>query len=306
MHQTMRKINYNILLEFFDGPLDLLLHLVQQREVSVEEVPMAEIASQYLEIVSEAANERTADSEDFDRLTEYLVVAATLLSIKSESLLPRAGDLLDDPELETRDPALYEALRERIRIYEITKKRATALRARPQLGLDTFVRRNLEEPVNDMGFENESSLSLTQSFVALLSRIGERGRKYFVRSESISIVDSMMKILSVFERVSPGVSLGFFQLVRRFRTSPGSSASSGSEDPRAEDTRATVVGTLLAVLELCRRGVISAQVSGDGQIVLASASNFSKADANNIVRLDDYREQANTSDMSLEVANSGE
>ena len=90
MQQAQATNNYNdseflVNLEFFSGPMDLLLHLVEQQEVEIENVDLSEVCDQYLKIV-----ERSAEL-DLERAGEYLVVAATLVARKSEAILPRGN-----------------------------------------------------------------------------------------------------------------------------------------------------------------------------------------------------------------------
>ncbi len=73
-------------LEVFEGPLDLLLHLIEKNKVDIYDIPIVEITAQYLEYI------RAMESEDMDVMSEFLVMACTLLDIKSRMLLPREVD----------------------------------------------------------------------------------------------------------------------------------------------------------------------------------------------------------------------
>ena len=70
-------------LEKFEGPLDLLLHLIEKNKVNIYDIPITEITDQYMEYV------RKMDEEDLDVVSEFLVMAATLLDIKARMLLPK-------------------------------------------------------------------------------------------------------------------------------------------------------------------------------------------------------------------------
>ena len=70
-------------LEVFEGPLDLLLHLIDKNKVDIYDIPIVEITEQYLDHVSQM------DTKDMDLMSEFLVMAATLIRIKSRMLLPR-------------------------------------------------------------------------------------------------------------------------------------------------------------------------------------------------------------------------
>jgi segregation and condensation protein A len=87
---------YEIQLENFEGPLDLLLHLIKKNEMDVYDIPMAEITKQYLDILD------TMKTLNLDVAGEFLLMAATLLHIKSKMLLPKIVE--DELEEEEEDP----------------------------------------------------------------------------------------------------------------------------------------------------------------------------------------------------------
>ena len=70
-------------LEAFEGPLDLLLHLIDKNKIDIYDIPIAEITAQYMDYVD------AMDKEDLDVVSEFLVMAATLLDIKARMLLPK-------------------------------------------------------------------------------------------------------------------------------------------------------------------------------------------------------------------------
>ena len=70
-------------LEVFEGPLDLLLHLIEKNKVDIYDIPIVEITEQYLDYI------RQMQTEDMDGMSEFLLMAATLLDIKCRMLLPR-------------------------------------------------------------------------------------------------------------------------------------------------------------------------------------------------------------------------
>lgn len=95
-NRTMAEISYK--LEKFEGPLDLLLHLIEKNKVSIYDIPIVEITDQYLEYVSRM------EKQDLNLVSEFLVMAATLLDIKSRMLLPAEAredeEEEDDPRAE--------------------------------------------------------------------------------------------------------------------------------------------------------------------------------------------------------------
>ena len=105
-------------LEQFEGPLDLLLHLIEKNKVSIYDIPIAEITDQYLEYVSQM------EREDLNVVSEFLVMAATLLDIKSRMLLP--AEVNEEGEEEDPRAELVERLLE----YKMYKYMAFELKDR--------------------------------------------------------------------------------------------------------------------------------------------------------------------------------
>ena len=80
-------MSYHIKLEVFEGPFDLLFHLIEKNEVDIYDIPIAEITHQYLAYLEEMQN------LDLEIASEFLVMAATLLAIKAQMLLPKPRNL---------------------------------------------------------------------------------------------------------------------------------------------------------------------------------------------------------------------
>src|SRR5690606_29268658 len=119
-------MKYNVKIDAFEGPLDLLLHLINTMEINIYDIPMAEITDQYFIYV------HTMKELELDVASEYLVMAATLLSIKSKMLLPQSEEPLDD-ELDVEfeeDPR--EELVERLMEYKKFKEAARQLREKEE------------------------------------------------------------------------------------------------------------------------------------------------------------------------------
>ena len=86
-------MNLSVKLEAFEGPLDLLLHLIDKNKVNIYDIPIVQITEQYLEYVE------AMDRTDLNLVSDFLVMAATLLDIKSRMLLPK-----EESEEEAEDP----------------------------------------------------------------------------------------------------------------------------------------------------------------------------------------------------------
>src|SRR5207237_4476007 len=115
-----------VMLEAFEGPLDLLLYLIRKENLDILDIPMAPLTRQYLEYVE------IMRTKNLELAAEYLVMAAMLMSIKSRLLLPRppsAEPMEEDPRAE---------LVRRLLEYEQIKKAANALDELPQAGRDVI------------------------------------------------------------------------------------------------------------------------------------------------------------------------
>jgi len=124
--------NFRIELPNFEGPLDLLLHLIRKHELDILDLPIAFITDKYLEYLG------LLQGLNLDIASEYLVMAATLAHIKSKMLLPRPPEDQDDEELDELDPRA-ELIR-RLLEYQKYKTVATDLGERAIAGRDVFSR----------------------------------------------------------------------------------------------------------------------------------------------------------------------
>ena len=124
--------NFRIALPNFEGPLDLLLHLIRKHELDILDLPIAFITDKYLEYLG------LLNQLNLDIASEYLVMAATLAHIKSKMLLPRPPEGQDDDAVEEIDPRA-ELIR-RLLEYQKYKRVAEDLGARAIAGRDVFSR----------------------------------------------------------------------------------------------------------------------------------------------------------------------
>jgi segregation and condensation protein A len=128
----------------FEGPLDLLLHLCQKHELDILDIPMAFITEKYLEYLN------VMQSLDLDLASEYLLMAATLVHIKSKMLLPSPPAGQEDDELEDGlDPR--EELIRRLLEYQKYKAAAAQILEKPMLGRDVFERGELPDTGESKG-----------------------------------------------------------------------------------------------------------------------------------------------------------
>jgi segregation and condensation protein A len=124
-------MNYTVSLPTFEGPLDLLLRLIERAELDITTIALAHVADQYL------AHVRTLETVDPDGIADFVSIAARLLLIKSRALLPRPADPARDGGHADGDA---EALAEQLREYQRYKQAAALLRAWHELDRRMFLR----------------------------------------------------------------------------------------------------------------------------------------------------------------------
>ena len=132
-------------LEVFEGPLDLLLHLIEKNKIDIYDIPIALITEQYMDYLKEM------EKQDLDNMSEFLVMAATLLKIKSRMLLPQEESDEEEPE----DPR--QELVERLLEYKMYKYMSFELRDR-QLDADKMMFKKSTLPPEVADFKEEINL----------------------------------------------------------------------------------------------------------------------------------------------------
>jgi len=222
----------------FDGPLDLLLHLVRIHELDVRDLPIAEVARQYQEYLD------LMRELDLEIAGEYLLMAATLLHIKSRMLLPAEAPRNEEEASEDPRSALVAELLE----YQRVKQAAESLAALDSARSLVWTR-GASVPEELLGEETiEADLfDLLRAFRSLLERLGEEARLR-VRRDRISIAE---RIVWLGERLEALGRASFFELFE------------------ALADRAERIATFLALLEMIRMGRVAAyQQTRFGDILL--------------------------------------
>jgi len=223
---------YRIALPQFEGPLDLLLHLIQQHELDILDIPVSFITQRYLEYLN------LMRSLSIDLASEYLVMAATLTHIKSKMLLPvvpsgQDGDGMPEEEVDPR-----EELVRRLLEYQKYKAAAADLGERGTLGRDVFGRGALEAaPEGPAPFAPLGVFSLLDAFEKLLKKTNVK-IDHEVVFDRISITD---RIVELTERLTSRRRTTFEDLVLN--------------DPARKGvplTKFDIVITFLAILEMAR------------------------------------------------------
>ena len=224
----------------FEGPLDLLLHLCRTNEIDLAALPVRAITDQYL------GHLETIEFRDLETAGAYLVMAATLIYLKSKLLVP--PDENEVEELEDDALALKQELEERLREYARVKALGALLAAREAEQALVWGRPGSQlPPVDDIPLE-DLSVHLLEKSLARLIQEQTRRKPREIEPNPPSVLERMTEILS---------------LLRDTWSMLFSTLAGG------ERRRADVVTTLLAVLELVRQGRIRAQQTElFGEIVL--------------------------------------
>jgi segregation and condensation protein A len=180
--------NYAIHLENFEGPLDLLLHLIKKNEMDIYDIPMAAITDQYLSILD------AMTILNLDLAGEFLLMAATLLHIKSKLLLPK----LIEEELEEEEDDPRAELVRRLLEYQKYKDVSQALDSQPQLGRDLFARVAPEPEVLEEAEAGFVAVGLFDLLAALREVLKENPEQFVheVNMEQLSVKDRINMILS--------------------------------------------------------------------------------------------------------------
>ena len=208
-----------VVLESFEGPLDLLLYLIRKQNLDILNIPVADITKQYMAYVEimRAAN--------LDLAAEYLVMAALLGEIKSRMLLPRPKSEEDDDE----DPRA--ALVRRLQEYERFSKAAGQLNDRPRLERDVYTAQaDLIDPDPPQVLAQVKLTQLVDAFQKVVER-AEANRHMFISRDMLSMRERMTNVLSKLKET------GFLRFEELFTP---------------EEGRLGVVVTFIALLELCR------------------------------------------------------
>ncbi len=171
-----------IVLEAFEGPLDLLLYLIRKENLDILDIPMAPLTRQYLEYVE------LMHAKNLELAAEYLVMAAMLIEIKSRLLLPRP------PSAEPGEEDPRAELVRRLLEYERMKQAAQALDALPQVGRDVVAISVWIEKTISQRLPDVDSQDLAEAWRGLLHR-ARLSRHHHISREELSVREHMSGIL---------------------------------------------------------------------------------------------------------------
>lgn len=240
-------MEYKVILKAFEGPLDLLYHLIKKAEVDIYDIPIAEIANQYIEYI------RSMEELDLDVTSEFLVMAATLLEIKSKMLLPKQEEDGIQLEIEEIDPR--DELVRRLIEYKKYKEAAKELKIKEEVQMKVFFK-NREEIEQYISNDEPilEGIKISDLFKAL-EKIVEKQKDTFkqefikeIKRDELTIEESMEEIM---------------KLIRHSKTIK-------FEDLFKEDiSKVSIVVTFLAVLELIKlKSIVINQDRNFGEIYI--------------------------------------
>jgi segregation and condensation protein A len=268
------RIDFSASLDSFQGPLDLLLYLIKENEVDIKDIPIAKILEQYLKFL-----EGESAQWDLQLAGEFLVMAATLMEIKSRELLPVApenaenDEIIEDPRSElVRQLLEYRRLKEQARTLELLAESWQACRPRGFFG-------DVPDPV----IEDDSEAGRTAAKEALVD-VDLYG--IFAAYEKILksvLAQSPRNIVYDTESIEEKIT----RIENLLKTQPFARFAELVADP---NSRADIAGTFVALLELVRRravrlvqaqefGTIDVRKPTEGEVEDSSRSEAAVAEA---------------------------
>ncbi len=247
-------MSYRVSLPVFEGPFDLLVYLIEDARVNIYDIPIAEITGRYLSYI------RAMEDLNIDVSSEFMVLAAELLRIKSMMMLP--AKKRETVAAQAEDPR--SGLVERIIAYKRCKARAGLLKERAEAMEDVFCKPKedlsvyQENPGEYLSIKPEAFSRAFRAFLARKQRADEMRRRYGIVERDRRVLEERMRLLT--ERMRTGLKNG--------RKSMAFSEIAGP----AEDVPERIV-SFLAVLQLVRDRYLAAeQGSLYGEIMLREGS----------------------------------
>lgn len=234
---------YRVQLDVFEGPLDLLLHLIKKNEVGIIDIPVATITEQYLAYLD------VLRSLNLDVAGEFLVMAATLTLIKSRLLLPPSEEDAEEEEADPRAQLVQQLLE-----YQRYREAALALAERPLLHRDVFAREPLDDPELTQSAAASRLQVTTWELLEALRTVLKRARPESVHEVVVERVSLRDRARGLLQALSVARVVAFDSLF-------------------ADDaTRFEIILTFLALLELMKMNAVrAAQADRHGAIVIELA-----------------------------------
>ncbi len=227
-------MSYRVSLDIFDGPLDLLLYLIKKEDLDISKVSVSTVASQYFEYIN------LMQVLDLNFAGEYLVTAAALIHMKSDSLLPREESVLEEEETIDLVKQLIE--------YRKFKEAASILQERENERLNVFTRPDAGKVVDDEVLLDVSLFDLLGAFNEVLNRLDPEEIIREIACEEYTVKEKIRVIQDIL-RLDPVVN--FTKIFEKARA------------------RVEAVATFLAILELIKMKEVRVKQTGEfGEIYI--------------------------------------
>jgi segregation and condensation protein A len=229
--------NFHFKLPVFEGPLDLLLHLIKEQKIDIYDIPIVQITHQYMEYLE------LMKELNLEIAGEFLVMAATLIHIKSKMLLPP-----DEEETEESAEDPRAELVQRLLEYQAYKESSSYLRKREEIWKNIFYRNTLDEELPELEPEplliEANVFDLISAFKKVLEKAPEQVIE--ITRETLTVTDRINYIVEKLENEDAVRFEEFFE---------------------EGYTRLTLIVTFIALLELVRLGLVKIyQEKAFGQI----------------------------------------
>ena len=263
----------------FEGPLDLLLHLIDKHALAIFDIPIKVIVGEYMKVIDEMRD------LNLDVVGEFLVMAAQLAHIKSKMLLPKQHRPKEaEPELDPRAELVRRLLE-----YQRFKDAAFRLDQRPMLGRDVFerpfARVEYDEPVSEPVEDIKTALNLAATDVFDLIRLFDQMLK---RQQKLVIHEVILERISVGARINEIIDL---LAATSDRPARGMSFAELC-DAFGPRTKRSVIVTFLSVLEMTRLRLLRIVQDDDGHIKVEPVQENLRADDIATSIVDDYDQRA--------------
>lgn len=229
----MEYEEYKVHIEQFEGPLDLLLHLIGRARIDIEQIFVSEVTGQFLSFLSEMQR------LPMDSASEFLEMAATLLYIKSRMMLPRTDDEVEEEE---EDPE--QELIERLKTYKAFKDVSERLRPLETGGICMYYKlpEEIDFPDEKWEFEEMTLSALCDAYMEVLLRIPdaqpERIEVVEIQRDTFTLKDRRKHIMNMLSKMK---TMTFFSLFSDSRT------------------KLEVAVTFLALLDLIHKSIVTIQ-----------------------------------------------
>jgi len=228
----MDQQGFAIKLDQFQGPLDLLLDLIEKRKLFINDISLAKVADDYINYINKLNNFPIAES------AQFVLIASTLLLIKSKSLLPTL-DLTSEEEMSIQD------LENRLKLYK--RIRDLSVHVKDRFGKQIIFEKNQSKIINPV-FSPDESMTVPGLFEAIQSVLKNLPKHEHIPKAVVKKVISLEEMItSLTDRIKSSLKMSFKEFAGKGKPEKVNSA----------EARVNVIVSFLAMLELVKQGIIN-------------------------------------------------